>query len=119
MADESPTRPTTSYGKPPGRGDGAATTLPINVVAVVLSSVLAGGGGSYLTGSSVSTEMREGMIRMEGRLDALREEVRRVAEDQRAALGRMETRAAAMEQRLGILEREVWTRAAAAQGGPR
>lgn len=118
MADDP--KPTTSYGKPPGRGgDAPATTLPINVVAVLLSSVLAGGGGSYLTGSSVSTEMREGMIRMEGRLDALREEVRRVAEDQRAALGRMETRAAAMEQRLGILEREVWTRAAAPGGGPR
>lgn len=115
MADDRPT--STFPAAKPSRAEQGGVSIPSTMVASLLSAVLAGGGGSIATGYSVSTEMREGMIRMEGRLDALREEVRRVADDQRAALQRMETRVAALEARLGILEREVWTAGRIKAGG--
>jgi hypothetical protein len=94
-----------------------AVTLPIAAVASLLSAMLAGGGGSYMTGASVTGAMREGQIRLEGRLDQLHEQVRRIHEDQRAALGRMEATDRAHDDRIRALELDAARRSAGA--GPR
>ena len=93
--------------------------MPITVVASLLSAVLAGGGGSYLTGSSMATTMREGQIRLEAQVTSLRDDVRRVGDDQRAALSRLEQRDSALDERLRLVEREVWAARPANGNGPR
>lgn len=106
MADDETTRT-------PRRSAERSVSIPLAAVSALGSAVLAGGGGSYLTGSSVTGAMREGQIRMEGRLDAIRDEVRRLGDDQRAALGRLEATDRALDERLRALELESARRAGA------
>lgn len=105
MSDEPTTQRHTK--REPGESRGPAS-MPITVVASLLSAVLAGGGGSYLTGSSMSTTMREGQIRLEAQVTQLREDVRRIGDDQRAALERIGKREDALDERMRAVEREVW-----------
>lgn len=79
-------------------------SIPVATVAALLSAVLAGGSGSYLTGSSVSATMREGQIRMEGQLQALRDEMRRIGDDTRAGFARVDAQARDQDQRLRAVE---------------
>lgn len=89
-----------------GESDRQPRTLsvPVATVAALLSAVVAGGGGSYLTGSSVSATMREGQIRMEGQLQSLRDEVRRLGDDQRAVIVRLDAADRAMDERIRAVE---------------
>lgn len=90
----------TDDATPPAR----SLSIPVATVAALLSAMLAGGSGSYLTGSSVSATMREGQIRMEGQLQALRDEVRRLGDDQRAVIVRLDAADRALDERLRSVE---------------
>lgn len=79
-------------------------TIPVAAVAALLTAVLAGGGGSYLTGSSVSATMREGQIRMEGQLQAVRDELRRIGDDTRAGFARVDGNVRDLDQRVRAVE---------------
>jgi hypothetical protein len=78
----------------------AAGTLPVAAVAALLSALLSGGGASYLTGSSV----REGMVRIEGQMESMREELRRQGDGHREALAQIRTDAASRDARLRDIE---------------
>jgi hypothetical protein len=97
---------------------GNGKVIPVTVAASLLSAVLAGGGGSYLTGRDMSQTMREGQIRLEAQVTQLREDVRRIGDDQRAGLARLEQRDAQLDDRLRMVEREVWA-GARPTSGPR
>jgi hypothetical protein len=99
--------------------DQRQVSMPVATVGALLSAMLAGGGGSYLTGSSITTTMREGQIRLEAQVTALRDDVRRVADDQRAALSRLEGRDQAIDERVRVLELDAARRNGATPGGPR
>lgn len=116
MAAEDPS--TDRYSK---RGDREPrqVSLPIATVGALMSAMLAGGSGSYLTGSTLTTTMREGQIRLEAQVQGLRDDVRRVADDQRAALARLEARDAGFDERVRVLEIDAARRNGATPGGPR
>jgi hypothetical protein len=97
MSDE--TQPTTDRHRKPREG-----SIPTSVVASLVSAVLAGGGGSFATGWSVSGTMREGQLRLEARLDRLEETVRRATEASAAAVVRLETDGREREGRIRALE---------------
>jgi outer membrane murein-binding lipoprotein Lpp len=80
------------------------SSMPVTVVASLISAIIAGGGGSYATGASVASTLREGMVRLEGQVQALREEVRRQGEDSRAAILRLDARAEGLDMRLRAAE---------------
>ena len=90
------------------RKERPGASLPVTVVTSLLSAVVAGGGGSYLTGRDVATTMREGQIRLEAQVAQLREDVRRIGDDQRAGLARLEQRDAQLDDRLRLVERGAW-----------
>jgi hypothetical protein len=87
-----------------GRQDKAGGSIPVAVVASLISAVLAGGGGTYAAGASVSAALRESMVRLEGQVIAMREELRRQGDDAKAAVLRMDTRTEAIDSRLRAAE---------------
>jgi hypothetical protein len=91
---------TKNYGRP-DKGNGS---IPVAVVASLVSAVLAGGGGTYAAGASVSATLREGMVRLEGQVQAMREELRRQGDDAKAAVLRMDTRTEGIDSRLRAAE---------------
>lgn len=74
--------------------NGREAKIPASVVATIISTLVAGGGVTF-GGWSV----REGLVRLEGQVQALRDEVR-------PAVGRIETRQEAFDDRLRAVELE-------------
>jgi hypothetical protein len=90
----------------PGKQTAATqqVSVLITVIGMLVTGVLGGSGGSYLTGNSVSTAIREGQIRQEAALQALRDEVRRLGDDQRASLVRLDGVDRGVDARLRAVE---------------
>ncbi len=99
MSDQANREPTTDrHRKPQG------PMIPASVLPALVSAILAGGGGSFATGWSVSGTMREGQLRLEARLDRLDDTVRRSVEASSAAVVRLESDGREREVRIRALE---------------
>lgn len=79
-------------------------TIPVALIASMVSAMAAGGLGSGLTGSSVSAELREFRVEVRAQLGELQRELSRQAQDHHAALERLERAGADRETRLRALE---------------
>lgn len=109
MSDET-REPTTDRHRKP-----RDPSIPTSVVASLLSAIVAGGGGSFATGWSVSGTMREGQLRLEARLDRLEETVRRSVEASSAAVSQLAADGREREGRIRALE--LWRAQVEARGG--
>lgn len=78
--------------------------LPAAALGAIMTAALAGGGGSWVTGASVASELREFRVEMRADITALRTEVARLQSDHSAAILRLTNEALAREERLRALE---------------
>lgn len=96
---ETPSRPTERL-----RMSDRQVSLPLSLVTTLMGTALAGGGGSYLTGSAIAQEFREFRITMEAKLDAIQRDAARTGADHAAAINRIEREAGERERRLREIE---------------
>lgn len=84
---------------------GRQLTMPVATAAALVIAIVTGLTSGGLASSSSSATVRESMVRMEGELKALRDEVRRQGDEQARAAARMEAEMRAGFARLDATDR--------------
>lgn len=92
---------TKRYEKP--SSDGRQLSMPVATVAGLIMALVSGGLASGVTGSSTSS----GLVRLETRLESMQEDGRRLTDEWRAVVLRLDARDQDLDARLRASEQQL------------